>query len=153
MPSVLAVRFVLQHLAKHCTMPSVLTVRFVLQHLVKHCKMPSGLAARFVIQHLAKHCTMPSVHTVCFVLDPCRVMTEGDYAMDEAFQVILGQRFDPLCFFVKCANYMAHVNPCSPGTRNDERGGGFCSHSDTAGHCSYIKPHRRYDGNRQYVPV
>ena len=67
--------------------------------------------------------------------------------MDEVFQGVLGQPYDPRCFFVKCANNMAHVNPCSPGTVNGERGGGFCSQSDNAGTCSYIKPRRRYGGS------
>ena len=42
---------------------------------------------------------------------------------------------DNICYFVKCANKKAFLNPCSPGTRNDEQGDGFCSHLDLEGFC------------------
>ncbi len=56
-------------------------------------------------------------------------MYDGQYILNHEFKKLFPY-VDNMCYFVKCANKKAYLNPCGPATRNDKHGDGFCSHLD-----------------------
>ena len=64
-----------------------------------------------------------------FFSDPCLRMYDGQYILNHEFKKLFPY-VDNMCYFVKCANKKAYLNPCGPATRNDKHGDGFCSHLD-----------------------
>jgi len=66
--------------------------------------------------------------------DPCIEKYEGQYVLEREFKTHFPYT-DNMCYFVKCANKKAFLNPCGPGTRNNDDGSGFCSVLDLEGYC------------------
>ena len=51
--------------------------------------------------------------------DPCVNLKEGEYVLDRRFHELFSY-VDPQCYFVKCANKKAYLNPCSTASRNNQ---------------------------------
>ncbi len=92
----------------------------------EHRARPPGIQARGACQH--------SQVFLFFASDPCVYLYDGEYVLNHDFKRLFPY-VDNMCYFVKCANKKAYLNPCGPATRNDKKGEGFCSHLDLAGFC------------------
>jgi len=85
--------------------------------------------------------------------DPCIEKNEGMYVLEREFKTHFPYT-DNMCYFVKCANKKAFLNPCGPGTRNNDDGSGFCSVLDLEGYCGRTiydkKPEKQARPSRKY---